>query len=101
MRRSELKEKLEQITEESRRFYRQYPDLHLYLLIWEDYERLVELHKKAGIHPPKDRAREKILDSWGISKNTFYVIMHLLENLCEDMPKRSKKIRGAKCVSDR
>ena len=85
MRRSELKEKLEKITEESRRLYRQYPNLHLYLMIWEDYERLVEQHKKAGIHPPKDRARKKILDAWAISKTTFYTLMHLLESLCEDM----------------
>jgi len=85
MKRSELKQKLEKITDESRRLYRLYPNLHLYLMIWEDYEMLVEKHRKAGIRPPKGRARKKISDLWGISKNTFYDIKHLLSDFCEDV----------------
>ena len=85
MKRSELKEKLEKISDESRRYYRQYPNLHLYLMIWEDYLAHVAANRKASIHPVKERARGEVCDAWNISKDTFYQIKRTLEDLCEDV----------------
>ena len=85
MRLSELKEILENDTEKSRHYYRQYPSLHRDIVLWEDYLAMVESNRQKGIHRAKERARIAVLDRWIIGENTFYKIHRLLRDVCEDV----------------
>ena len=85
MRRAELKEILEEHTEESRRYYRQYPCLYRDLMLWEDYLLCVSLRRKQKYRAAKNGARYDVCRYYGISDKTFYVIRRTLCELCEDV----------------
>ena len=61
MKRAELKQILEKISPESRRFYRLSPTLYRDLVLWEDYLQCIECEK------------------------TFYSIRDVLSYLCDDV----------------
>ena len=85
MRRSELKEMLENQQEKCWYYYRQHPNLHRDLALWEDYLTIERANRHKGIHPPKERARMAILEKWMVGENTFYKIHRLLRERCEDV----------------
>ena len=85
MTRTELKKKREKPTPESSRLYRNYPTLYRDLILWEDYLQCVAQRRKEKIHAPKDRARNIVLEYYGISGKTFYAIRSTLRELCSDV----------------
>ena len=85
MTRTELKKKLEKPTPESRRLYRNSPTLYRDLILWEDYLQSVAQKRKEKVHAPKDRARNIVLEYYGISEKTFYAIRRTLRELCSDV----------------
>ncbi|MBQ7531713.1 MAG: hypothetical protein IJT12_08385 [Paludibacteraceae bacterium] len=85
MTRTDLKKKLEQPAPESRRLYRNYPHLYRDLILWEDYLQCVAQKQKEKIHATKARARNAVLDYYGISEKTFYAIRRTLRSLCSDV----------------
>ena len=57
MKRAELKQILEKISPESRRFYRLSPTLYRDLVLWEDYLQCIELNRKKKYRAVKKTTR--------------------------------------------
>ena len=85
MKRTELKEILSTPSAESRKLYRNYPDLYRALVIWEDYLLELSYARKREEHAAKNAARHIVLDYYRIGENTFYELRSILRSLCEDM----------------
>jgi hypothetical protein len=85
MKTAELKEKLEQSTAESRKYYRLYPTLYRDVLLWEDYCRLIETNRHKKYHAVKNSARYDVCEMYGICEKTFFAIRSELKDLCEDV----------------
>lgn len=85
MRLKELKEKLQNVTQESRSYYRQYPKLYRDIIIWEDYLECLEKYRRKQYHAPHNYARYDVCNAYLISEKTFYQIHSLLKTLCEDV----------------
>ena len=85
MKRLELKQILEKVSDLSRRYYRLYPTLYRDLVLWEDYLLLVEENRHKQIRALKERARIEICQHYSITDKTFYVIRRRLSDLCYDI----------------
>ena len=85
MKRAELKQILEKISPESRRFYRLSPTLYRDLVLWEDYLQCIELNLQKKYRAVKNYARYEICSQYSISEKTFYSIRDVLSFLCDDV----------------
>ena len=85
MKRLELKRILEKSSDESRKYYRQYPTLYRDLILWEDYLQRVEVRCTKKQRALKNKARMDIMESYNICDKTFYAVRRRLKELCEDV----------------
>ena len=85
MKRLELKQILEKVSDLSRKYYRMYPTLYRDLLLWEDYLQCIEVRHRQKQRALKDKARMDILEAYNICDKTFYAILRRLRDLCEDV----------------
>ena len=85
MKRLELKRILEKSSDESRKYYRQYPTLYRDLILWEDYLQRIEVRCTKKQRALKNKARMDIMEGYNISDKTFYAVRRRLKELCEDV----------------